>query len=88
MTGIKLRITREKDADDACDAGREVARSIGLLESMEACLVSTIRRLTRHALEDPAGGTLLLRDESDAEHVRLRLALKGDGEGIRISHPR
>lgn len=88
MTGIKLRIKKEKDADAACDAGREVARSIGMLESMEPCLESTIRTLTRHALEDPAGGTLVLRDESDAEHVRLRLALKGDGEGVRISHLR
>lgn len=88
MTGIKLRIKREKDAAAACDAGREVARSIGMLESMEPCLLWTIQKLTRHALRERGGGTLVLRDESDTEHVRLRLMLKGDGEGIRISHMR
>ena len=85
MTGIKMRIKGEKDAEAACAAGREVARSIGMVEVMEDCLTGAIKKLTQEALREAGGGVFVLYDESDSERVSLRLLIKGGGEGIRIS---
>ena len=82
MSEVTVPVVESSDLLQARSKGREMARQAGLGLADQTRLATAISEVTRNVIKYAGSGTCTLRDESNAEYVRVSVVVEDDGPGI------
>ncbi len=83
MDKIIVKIKSQRDVVAARQAGRELARDLGLGSADQTRLATAISELARNVIQYAEHGTCTLSDQSDQEQIKIHVMVKDHGAGIR-----
>jgi len=78
-----MEIKSQLDVIAARQAGREIARDLGLGSADQTRLATAISELARNVIQYAEAGTCTLSDQSDQEQIKIHVVVEDHGTGIR-----
>jgi len=82
MSEVRVDVRVENDIIIARQAGRNVAQKIGFGTADQTRLATAISELTRNVVQYAQQGICVIRDDSDAQMLRIRVEVEDNGPGI------